>query len=141
MGKENTEKKRGRGRPKTYETFEDFERAVKTYVEACEADNVFPDEAGLRLHLGLTKRTIDAYCSEETNPESFREYRDLMSWAQDKRESFLVRRMTSDNNTAQGCLNALKQPSNGGYIDRPMDSGKIELNIKVDGIGGMSMFK
>ena len=41
---------------------------------------------------------------------------------------------------AQGCLNALKQPANGGYIDRPLDTGKVEVTLKVSGIGGMDKF-
>lgn len=50
--------------------------------------------------------------------------------------------MTSDNKAAQGCLNALKQPSNGGYIDRPSnDSGEKKLTINLVGVGGESAFK
>jgi hypothetical protein len=35
----------------------------------------------------------------------------------------------------------LKQPANGGYIDRPQETGKVELTIKVAGVGGMDKFK
>ena len=135
------EKKRGRGRPKSFETSEDFKAAIESYVHECEKMGIFPDEAGMRLSLGCCRRVFDRMISETENPDGYLICRDALEWAKDKRESFLVRKMTSDNKAAQGCLNALKQPVNGGYIDRPIDSGKIELNIKVDGVGGMDMFK
>lgn len=135
------EKKRGRGRPKKYGTAEEFFAAVDEYIKGCEADGIFPDLAGMRLALNCSTRLIEQLTSEKDNPEHYKEYREVLDYAKDKRESYLVRKMTSDNKAAQGCLNALKQAANGGYIDRPMDSGKIELNIKVDGIGGMDMFK
>lgn len=143
MGVENTEEKvkRGRGRPKKFDGVEGFRKAVEGYIADCTEKNIFPDEAGMRLALKYSKRWADMMISENENPESWREYRDIFEYAKDNRESFLVRKMTSDNKAAQGCLNALKQAANGGYLDRPADSGKIELNIKVDGIGGMEMFK
>ena len=50
--------------------------------------------------------------------------------------------MTSDNKRAQGCLNALKQPQNGGYIDRPQDNGgEIKVTLNLGGVGGESAFK
>lgn len=140
MGKHETAK-RGVGRPKKFETPEDFRVAVEGYIEDCTSQGIFPDEAGMRLALKYSRRWADGKISENENPESYKAYREIFDFAKDSRESFLVRKMTSDNKAAQGCLNALKQAANGGYLDRPADSGKIELNIKVDGIGGMEMFK
>ena len=58
------------------------------------------------------------------------------------RESWLARKMTSDNKRAIGCLNALKQPDNGGYIDKAVDTGERTLTINVAGIkGGAKAFK
>ena len=144
MGKkENTEgEKRGRGRPKSFADSDAFRKAVEDYVFSAEADGVFPDEAGMRLALKCSKRTVEHLISETENPDHYLEYREVLDWAKDKRESFLVRKMTSDNKAAQGCLNALKQTANGGYIDRPTDSGKVELDIKINGLpSGMSSFK
>ena len=94
----------------------------------------------MRLELGVTAQTRDKYCKDE-NADG-KEFREILSWAKDKRESYLVRKMTSDNKAAQGCLNALKQPSNGGYIDRPADSGgERKLTINLVGVGGESAFK
>jgi hypothetical protein len=114
--------------------------AVEKYIEDCKDRGMFPDEAGMKLAIGLKDRMLAKYCSEQDNPEHYQEYRDIFEDAKLEREHFLVQRMTSDNKVAQGCLNALKQPANGGYIDRPPDTGKVELTIKVAGVGGMGKF-
>lgn len=128
------------GRPRKYKDAEAMRAAAEAYIEDCKARDVFPDEAGMILYLGLKKRMIERYCSETENPEGFQDYKDIFEDAKLEREHFLVQRMTSDNKAAQGCLNALKQPANGGYIDRPIDTGKVEVTLKVSGIGGMDKF-
>ena len=71
-----------------------------------------------------------------------KECREIFAKAAAKRESWLVRVMTSDNKRAQGCLNALKQPQNGGYIDRPQDNGgEIKVTLNLGGVGGENAFK
>ena len=50
--------------------------------------------------------------------------------------------MTSDNKRAQGCMNALKQKDNGGYVDKPVETGARTLTVNVVGIpGGINAFK
>lgn len=124
-----------RGRKPIY-TPETLRTAVEKYFDKCEAEKIFPDYAGMRLELGIAESTIKHYISDEC--EDCEAYREIFNNARDRRESYLVRRMTSDNKLAQGCLNALKQPMNGGYIDRPVDngSGKIEVTLKVAGLSG-----
>lgn len=128
------------GRPRKYKDADAMRAAVEAYIEDCKERGMFPDEAGMKLAIGLKDRMIQRYCSETENPEHYQEYQDIFEDAKLEREHFLVQRMTSDNKVAQGCLNALKQPANGGYIDRPMDTGKVELTIKVAQIGGMDKF-
>ena len=129
------------GRPRKYKDAVEMRAAVEKYIADCEEKGVFPDEAGMILALGLKKRMIEHYCSETENPDGgWQDYKDIFEDAKLEREHFLVQRMTSDNKAAQGCLNALKQPANGGYIDRPPDTGKVELTIKVAGVGGMGKF-
>ena len=128
------------GRPRKYKDADAMRAAAEAYIEDCKARDVFPDEAGMILALGLKRRMIERYCSETENPEGFQDYKDIFEDAKLEREHFLVQRMTSDNKAAQGCLNALKQPANGGYIDRPLDTGKVEVTLKVSGIGGMDKF-
>lgn len=132
------------GRPRKLETVDDFRRGVLAYHKLCEEENggegVFPDLAGLRLYLRLSKADIKAM--SEGDDEYAQGIRDVLAEAQDMRESWLARKMTSDNKRAIGCLNALKQPDNGGYIDKPVDTGEKTLTINVSGIkGGAKAFK
>jgi hypothetical protein len=53
-----------------------------------------------------------------------------------RRESWLARHMVADNKKASGCMNALKQMENGGYMDRNVAQDDKTLRIKVDGIAG-----
>lgn len=124
-----------RGRKPQYDP-ETLRLAIEKYFDKCEEEKVFPDMAGMRIALEISKETLDHFVSDDC-PEC-EAYRKILNTARDRRESFLVRRMTSDNKLAQGCLNALKQPMNGGYIDRPVDTtgGKIEVTLKVAGLGG-----
>lgn len=131
------------GRPRTFEDADAMRAFVEAWIEEKKEANEFPDEAGMKLAIkkaGVGPRMLKWYCSETENPEHFQEYRDIFDDAKLERESWLVTHMVKDNKLAQGCLNALKQPANGGYIDRPLDSGKVELTIKVAGIGGMDKF-
>ena len=48
--------------------------------------------------------------------------------------------MAADPKAANGCMNALKQEANGGYMDRAGGSGEITLKVKSDGVGGMHAF-
>lgn len=129
-----------RGPKKKYDTPEALETAVEAYMADCERQGVFPDLAGMRLALGVSKTTLDRYAKGRDgkageDDETAAAYREVLDRAKDKRESWLVRKMTSDNKAAQGCLNALKQPDNGGYIDRPVESGERTLTVNLVGVG------
>lgn len=131
------------GRPRTFKDAAAMGEFVEAWIEEQKEKNEFPSEPGLKLALkkaGVGERMLKKYLSETENPESFREYRDVFEYAKLEREEWLVTHMVKDNKLAQGCLNALKQPANGGYIDRPVETGKVELTIKVAGIGGMDKF-
>ena len=137
-----------KGRKRKIETVDDFRAAVMQYHRDCEEANdgegIFPDFAGLRLYLkqraGITKADLKAM--SEGDGEFAQGIRDILDESQDMRESWLARKMTSDNKRAIGCLNALKQPSNGGYIDKAVDTGERTLTINVAGIkGGAAAFK
>lgn len=130
-----------RGRKRTYENADELRAAVDAYFDDCEAQGVFPDWAGLKLHLGpADDRTYEEW--QKGDSDFAKECREIFAKAAAKRESWLVRVMTSDNKRAQGCLNALKQPQNGGYIDRPQDNGgEIKVTLNLAGVGGESAFK
>lgn len=124
-----------RGPKPLYDSPEALRKKVDEYFADCEEKGVFPDLAGMRLHLRMADKTIKKY--QEDGHENCEAYREIFAEARDRRESFLVRVMTSDNKRAQGCLNALKQPDNGGYIDKQQDQGgKMEVTIKVAGLAG-----
>lgn len=130
-----------RGPKPLYESPDALRKKIDEYFITMEEKNEFPDLAGMRLYLRMSEATMKKY--QEEGHENFEEYREIFLEAKDRRESFLVRRMTRDNKLAQGCLNALKQPANGGYIDKPQDQGgKMEITLKVAGLkGGVDSLK
>lgn len=130
-----------RGPKRKYQSAYDFESAVDKYMNRCKADNVFPDLAGMRLYLGVSQQTIDRYCNENPDPEEGERFKKIMDKAKDERQSWLERYMVSNPKTAAGCMNALKQPHNGGYFDRPVDTSEKTLTIIVNNVGGEQAFK
>lgn len=130
-----------RGPKPMYESPDALRKKIEEYFEKTEAAGEFPDYAGMRLYLRMSEATIARY--QEEGHDNYEEYREIFNEAKDRRESFLVRRMTKDNKLAQGCLNALKQPANGGYIDKAQDKGeKLQITLKVAGLDkGMDSLK
>ena len=132
--------KKTAGRHKTY-TPDELREKVDAYFSKCDAECVFPDWAGMKDFLEVyDDRTYDEW--QKGDGDEAKEYKEILTKAAAKRESWLVRVMTSDNKRAQGCLNALKQPQNGGYIDRPQDNGgEIKVTVNLAGVGGENAFK
>ncbi len=130
-----------RGPKPTYDSPEALRKKIEEYFREVEEKDEFPDAAGMRLYLRMSEATIKAY--QEEGHDNYLEYREIFAEARDRRESFLVRRMTSVPKLAQGCLNALKQPSNGGYVDKAQEqTGKMEITLKVSGLkGGIESLK
>jgi len=95
---------------------------------------VFPDEAGMRTYLGLTHEVYKAYKDEPM-------FESVFNWAQDMRESWAARKMAADPKSASAYLAILKQPGNGGWVDRKADTGDKTLVVKTSGVGGISAFK
>lgn len=112
--------------------------AVEKYFEDCDKDSVFPDFAGMKQALQLRTKDIDRL-TDDSNPKA-QEYKDIFEEARDRRESWLARRMVTEPKSANGCMNALKQEANGGYMDKAGGSGEVTLKIKTDGVGGMKAF-
>lgn len=92
------------------------------------------------IWLKISEGTAKNYQKE--GHADFKNFRAVFEYARARRESWLVRKMVTDNKAANGCMNALKQEKNGGYTDRPAESGERSLTININGIsGGMSSFK
>ncbi len=89
-----------------YETPESLAQAVEEYMKGCESQGVFPDLAGMRLSLGLSREELEQYAARPG-------FDRVLDSARDRRESWLMRKMTGDSRGTQGCMNALKQPENG----------------------------
>ena len=130
-----------RGRKPKYASPETLRAAIAKYFNACKANEVFPDFAGMCLSLKVSKKTLESYCDPELHPDTAEGFRDVLEEAAFRRESILIRKMVSDKANAQGCLNALKQKDNGGYTDRPVENQEKTLNIKLVGVGGWDAFK
>ena len=125
-----------RGPKPKYGTPELLQEAVDKYFKECEEQgDTFPDYAGMCSFLGLTKKRL------EDIGASSEEYYEILETAKLKREMWLSRKMAEDNKKAQGCMNNLKQPQNGGYIDRPIENKTSEIKINLVGVGGESAFK
>lgn len=108
-----------------YKKPKDLMEAVFNYITECENRKTFPDEAGMFIKIGLTKETAEKIY------EKGGEWAHPFEYAKLERESWLSRRMCSDPKLATGCMNALKQEKNGGYIDRPAKDNKPqELVVK-----------
>lgn len=103
-------------------------------IDKIKHSDLFPDEAGMRVFLGMNH---EVYRSYKTDPE----YTTVFDWAQDMRESWAARHLAADPKAAQAFLNILKQEGNGGWVDRKMDSGEQTLTVKAAGVGGMEAFK
>jgi len=114
---------------RTYETADELWAAVANYFNDLERRDLLPDYAGMKLAIGIKDdATINEMCK---NPD----FKDIFDWAKLRRESFLVRTMSRDNKRAQGCYNALKQSQNGGYVDKPVDTGERKIIIDLAGVG------
>lgn len=129
-----------RGPKRKYACAYDFERAVNDYFEQCAEEDKFPDVAGMRIFLGLSQKTIDKYC-EDPDAEEAERFKRIVETARDKRQSWLERHMVQNPKTANGCMNALKQTHNGGFVDKPVDNSERSLTINVINVGGESAFK
>lgn len=129
-----------RGRKPVYDTPQKFRAAVDKYIDECESTGIFPDIAGMRIALKMTKADIEALTSPGN--DNCEEYKDILAYAVDRRESWLARKMSSDNKAANGCMNLLKQADNGGYVDKQTDKTPQKVIVDFSGMpGGMNAFK
>lgn len=119
-----------RGRKPTYNDPKVLRIKIDDYFQDCEQKRVFPDYAGLRIFLKVTKQDIADLCDPAVTEEKSEEYQEIFEYAKDRRESALVRRMVTDPKCAQGCKNALAMPENGGYSDKAAE--KQDRKIRID---------
>lgn len=122
--------------PKKMYTPEELQAKVDEFFDKCEKNGDPPLLPQMLLYLGIRSRsTVDSWCKSDPA------YQEVFDYAKLHREGYLLGRMVSDNKLAQGCLNALKQAENGGYVDRPVDSGENKVTINLVGVGGAAAAK
>lgn len=113
-------------------------RAMKNYFDKCagegEGIGTPPTVAGMRIFLKLNH---DSYNSYRDDPE----YTAVFEWAQDMREDWYQTAMLLDPKMTSACMNALKQPENGGWVDRRADTGDKTLRVITAGVGGEEAFR
>jgi len=119
---------------KEHPTWSNHQRSYERIAQKIRNTGVFPDEAGMRMYLGLTHEAYKAY-------KDAPEFESVFNWAQDMRESWAARKMAADPKSASAYLAILKQPGNGGWVDRKADTGDKTLVVKTSGVGGISAFK
>ena len=125
--------------PKKKYSPEELRAKIDEFLEKCKKDGTPPLLPQMLLYLGIGRSTVYAWCSDKCDEHL--EYQDVFEYAQLNREGYLLGRMVSDNKLAQGCLNALKQAENGGYVDRPVDTGENKVTINLIGVGGAEAAK
>lgn len=119
-----------------------LKKEIRKYFAECEAIDKFPDEAGMKLYLGLlSDKDIERYTGCKNDKAE--EYIEVFRWAGLMRETWLNERMAKAENckSINAYINLLKQEKNGGYIDKPKDGGQVDLKIKIDGVGGVKAFE
>lgn len=128
------------GRKPLYNKPYELENKILEYEADCEAKHIFAGEGGMMIYCKLTKRMVDAMCSED-NP-LHEEYQDIFERAMYRRQSALERRMVTEPKAAIGCMNALKQKANGGYTDKAQtEQTQQSLTINIAGGYGAELFK
>ena len=133
-------------RPKKYDTPEDMKRQIDRYFEDRRQKGEFPTFAGMLKYIGISKRTYYRYIDIETEdpdmPLELRKgYRNVFEDAQLRREDWLENRMVTEPKAANGCMNSLKQPQNGGFKDRFEGTIDAKLTVITQGVGGEEAFK
>jgi hypothetical protein len=87
------------------------------------------------LYLGISRAQAEALRKQGD------EWVEIFEFAKLHREAYLLANMVTDNKKAQGCLNALKQPENGGYVDRFQNHEQGKVTVDVANVGGIAAAK
>ena len=127
-------------------TPEDMKRNVERYFAEREAKDEFATFAGMLKFLGISKRTYYRYLEEDNGDESMsmedrRAYRKIFEEAELRREDYLEKKMVSEPRLANGCMNSLKQPQNGGFKDKIEGEIDARITVVTSGVGGENAFK
>lgn len=134
-------------RPHNLVTPEDLRELIDDYFKECRGKDPddpgsFPDEAGMINYIQdrcSPNEDVDAFfhncVHESVVGDDAVLFRRILERARRTRRSWLERTMVSSPKLATGCMNALKQEQNGGYIDRAKTDNDIKIQIMDEGLG------
>lgn len=119
------------GRAPKYEVPEELDAKCKEYIDLCEAQDKFPDEAGMLLYCNISWDTKNRYENDEDN--KYPGFADVLKKYAAIRESALVQELMRNPKGAGAYAFLLKQVKNGGYTDKQQveNSGKQTIEIKI----------
>ncbi len=108
---------------------EELNIAIGEYFDACGEGGRFPTEAGMLLRLGIGAEEYRALGKDAGAAQVFES-------ARLRRTDWLENRMVTESRVATGCMNALKQAKNGGYVDKAANEPRERrLTIRLEGVG------
>jgi|GEM_PF-537158 len=114
--------------PLPYASAEALDARCRDYVDQCRARELFPDEAGMFVFLGLS---WDMKARFEINEAGrYPGFASVLNKYQLLRESELSRMMLLDPKLASPCAYLLKQVKNGGYADKQQSEGKANVTVE-----------
>ena len=116
-------------------TLSELKSGIDKYFNECEAESVFPDEAGMALYLGLERGTLEKWLDDDRPYRSG--YKRAIRDARLRRESVLVRGIYASDRSTSGKIFLSRQGSAGALSDKlsaEERSGYISVEVKINGI-------
>jgi hypothetical protein len=119
--------------PERFQTVRAFDMKIDEYFTVCEANKTFPDEAGLILHLGLTRETYERYLNGADSKH--RGFTACLKKAKLRRESIIIREIHDSVKMPTGKIFLARQTFGGEVPEKIRADAKsttVELRIKDD---------
>lgn len=127
-------------RPRKIKSAEELSGLIDAFIMQCENGEQYMDDYALMKYLGIAPRTLERWQANEGG--KYDGYGEQLKKLVAYREAVYARMVAENPKGSGGIIFLLKQPKNGGYIDKPViDVHAQELTIKTDGIGGDDAFK
>lgn len=121
-------------RPMKYKSAEELDKAIQAYIASHDSKDNPPTWAGMLLELDITDDTLRNYRNKE---DKYPGYSDVIKKAEQAHCRFWQQLALAHPNLQSFCMFELKQPHNGGFTDRPQDTGQtgeVTIKVQIDGI-------
>lgn len=127
-------------RARKIKTPEELSALIDDFILQCEDGKQYTDDYAFMKFVGVSPTTLDRWRYNEGG--KYDGYQEQLKKLVAYREAVYARMVADNPKGSGGIIFLLKQPKNGGYIDKPViDVHAQELTIKTDGIGGDGAFK